>query len=462
MSVTIVSQPTMASQTAQGRTASTNVYLSAINTREWGDFLHIKYPEYSLVTLLGMLGYEAPVTQKEFSHFEMDRTREVATIAQATSDVSISTITATVTTSDTVQFIIPYDVVRLPSGRLAHVNAVSGGGGAAVVLTLRSIDPSVNFTAADFDPTSGDGVEKISQLYNLAGECFTAPQARTHGPEKVTNKVIKIPHTTEICDDEYNNTKEILLGGRPYWYYQQQEIDMMEHKKNVEMAILFGETINIAAGGNSTSGASDGGYGIIPKVTTDGTRGTYPSGGFVETDMIDFLVEMSIYSRSSEWLVLAGNEAWRDTTLAMRDYHVSGGLSYGSFGGVDAASFGLSLGQYRFNDKLVNFVEYKPFSDPKLFPQQNASIDYKNFMLFLNLGEDEHGDPYVQLRYRAAQNGMLYKMFKSVQLGNMITNDLVGNGNIVSTGQACHKEYLTTTVGVQMRGTVNHGMLYAA
>jgi len=110
----------------------------------------------------------------------------------------------------------------------------------------------------------------------------------------------------------------------------------------------------------------------------------------------------------------------------------------------------------------VNFSEYKPFNDPKLFPQQNASIDYKNFMLFLNLGEDENNDPYVQLRYKQSQNGMLYKMFKTVQLGNMITNDIVGNQNITSSAEACHREFMTTWVGVQMRGTNNHGMLYAA
>lgn len=458
MSVTIANSPTQASQTAQGRTASNNALLSALNTREWHDSLHIRYPEFALVTLLGYLGFEDSTTQNEFSHFELDRTREIATIAQATSDVSISTITATVTTSDTTQFIIPYDIVRLPSGRLAHVDSVSVSG--TVSFVVRSLDAAVNFTAADFDPTSGDGVEYISQMYNLAGECFTAPAARTHAPERVFNYLNKIPKTTSICDDEYTNTKEIMLGGKPYWYWMQQDIDMKEHKKDVEMSVLLGETASLTAAANSTLSTATGGYGIIPRVFDVGLRGTFPSGGFVEQDMIDFLTELAVYSASNEWLGLVGDQLMRDITTACRDYHVAGGVDYGTFAGLNEV--GMKVGSYVFNDKVVSFVEYKPFSDGKLFPQQNADINYRNFMLAANLGTDGSGDPYVELMYKKSQNGQLYKMFKTYNPGNILADVVVQNNYVVSNNVACLEEYITTWVGVRMRGANNHGMLYAA
>jgi len=357
-------------------------------------------------------------------------------------------------------FFIAYDVVRLPSGRLAHVNSsvITGG---FQTLTLQSYDGE-NFVVEDFG-----GVDEtdtlISQLFNIAGECFTAPAARTHSPEKITNYVTKIPKRSAICDDEYNRTKEIMTkDGKNYWWFLQQDIDMKEHKKDVEMSVLLGETTSLTSGGNADAGAGPvkAGYGVIPYVFQEGYRGTFASGGLVEQDLIDWVTDMAVYSRSNEWLVLTGDVFMRQATTEMRDYHVGGGVQYGAF--KDKNTFGLTLGQYKFNDKLLNFLEYKPFSDPKLLPAPTSGIDYREFAIALNLGTDESGDPLVCLKYLVNPQNQPYKMFKTYYPGNMFSDVVAGNNYVVSNDKACLEEFLTTTVGVQMRGAGNHGMIYGA
>ena len=453
----------MASRTTSGKTVSTNVYLNELNTREWGNYLHMKYPEFSLVTLFGVLGYEDYITQHEFSHWEMDRTRDTGIIGATgtgtgTDDVAWSGITATIRTTATTLFFIPYDIIRLPNGRLAHVDACAVTDGFQA-LTIRSLDAASNFVIADFGG-SGATNSVITQLYNMAGECFTAPLARTHQPEKISNRVTKIPKRSAICDDEYNRTKEISLNGQNYWWFLQQDIDMKEHKKDVEMSVLLGETAVLASGGNSETGAASGGYGVIPYVSQEGYRATFTSGGLLEQDLIDWGVDMAVYSRSNEWLVLCGDIFMRQATTEMRDYHVSGGVQYGAF--KDKNTFGLTLGQYKFNDKLMNFLEYKPFSDPNLLPAPTAGINYREFALALNLGTDEHGDPLVCLKYLVNPQNKPYKMFKTYYPGNIFSDVVEGNNYVVSNDKACLEEFLTTTVGVEMRGAGNHGMIYGA
>ena len=87
-----------------------------------------------------------------------------------------------------------------------------------------------------------------------------------------------------------------------------------------------------------------------------------------------------------------------DVHVALKDYHINGGVSYGAFGSANMV--GISLNGYKFMDCTIYFVHYPTFDDAQTLPHTGAAtatkINYSNFSLWLNLGS-QRGNKLISL-----------------------------------------------------------------
>lgn len=447
-----VTQPTQTSDVrGNAGLLSSYLFLQGIHKPEFSQFLTYKYPQYVLTSLMDRLDRYEPSKQDTFSWSELPRTREVGTVADdgaAAPDVTDNGGGSfTVVTDETQLYFVARDVGRLHNEDKFIVTAASLVGGKQSI-TLRSVDDSAPLTAGDF--AIGD---KLSHLYNLHEEYSNQPDPRAYLGETVENQLNILRRTSRYSTTEFTNATWVSIGGKNYWYFQDEMIAMAEFARDRENCLMFGTTASVA-----TLGSLAGGKGIIDFVEEGGVAGTFPA-TVVESDIMDMIQALKVSSPASEYLVLAGSKFLKDATIALRDYHVGGGISYGVFNNVN--TIGLKLQQYEFLATTVTFVHYPPFDDPKMLPTKTGQIDYSNYSLWLNMGNDNNGEPLIKIKYKEDANGVQYKFIKKISPG-MSSPTADGNDGIAVTGRDGFDVHLYSYIGLEFRAKNNHGILRAA
>jgi hypothetical protein len=242
-----------------------------------------------------------------------------------------------------------------------------------------------------------------------------------------------------------------------YYYINEMET-MQEMAMDREMYILTSKASTTGTTGNVFSGRLAG-NGIIQKVTAGGVVGTYSS-AIAESDLAEQVRLMCLNSSGNEFTVLCGSQAFADAQFALRDYTLNGGISFGTFSGAGIMT-GINITQYKFMDKILNFVLYYPFANQALFPTPVSSgINWDKAMLFLNMGTDDRGNPLINLRYKQDLLGQSLEFRRTVQSG--ITSPESGTGVERSNGKDGFTVDFYSSIGVELRAANNHGLLYAA
>ncbi len=444
---TPVHQPT-ASDVGQVSTGLFSDHLfAAAHTRDVANFVTQQFPQYNkLSTFLGKIGRRTPTVEAKFEWIETGRTRMVAGLTDEGSDGGTTKVIKTdIARSDsagTGGYFIVGDVVNIsPEGVLARITVVVEDT-AIEKITVTKLD-GTNWAAADITTSS-----KISHFYNLQVEGATAPVARQWGGEFEDNYVSVGTRSIKVSDIESASKTWTAPApnGKKQWYWNQEMVVMREIVTDKELLFMHG--IKTSA----TFPGAQGGVGVLPRVKSLGVYGNF-SGPVTEQDIIAHSTELSIHSPADEFLVLYGSQFGQDIAYGLRDYAVSGGVQYGTFSTdpMKQVAFGLGIGQYKFNDKLFNFMAYPAFNDPQLNPNQ----DLANTALFLDMGDDENGIPLFRERYMQTAWGEDLSLKISVIPGLISPNA----GGVASSRQAAHEIIYYYSCGLELRAPNRHGLM---
>lgn len=443
-SYTPVNAPTQGSNIVADVTLSNYVFATGVHKPEFSQYLTYCYPQYTLTSLLDRIGRFEPVGQDKYEWAEVERTREVATVSAG--GISVVAGVATITTDETQLYFVARDIIKLGDDTLALVSSNSLVGGQQTIV-MEALDSGTPLVAGNF--TVGD---KLSHLYDLHEEYSNEPTARVYLPVKRSNDLNILRRTISISTTEWSNIVWMNINGKPYWYYADEHIAMSEFARDREIAILLGETPV------TPSVAVKGGKGIIPDVTSGGVVGTF-AGDVVEGDIMEQIKALVIASPADEFLVLAGSEFMKDLTVSLRDYYVGGGVDFGLFSTINTV--GLNLQSYKFLGKTIHFVHYQLFDDPKVFPSNSAGIDYSDFSLWLNMGNDENGRPLISGKFKKDPNGVEYKFLRKFTPG--ISSPTTGEmDGVAANGRDGFTVHLYSYVGVETRCLNQHGILRRA
>ena len=450
---TPVQQPTSSDVGQRDQGLFSDHLFSQAHTRDVLGFVTEQFPHLNKIsTLLGKIGRRVPTIEPKFEWIERGRTRIVADVTAETGDGAatkdLTTNTVKVGTTSGGYFIVGDIVSISPEGGLARVTVVVEDTGFEKI-TVTKLD-GTDWAAADVTTSS-----KLSHFYNLQVEGAEAPVARQWGGEFESNLISVQMRSIKVSDIESASKTWAGPGsdGKRYWYYNQEITVLREIVTDKELLFLHGESTN------ATFPSAQGGFGVLPRVKALGVFGNF-SGPVTEEDIIDHITELGVHSPANEFLVLVGPQFYRDAAFALRDYAVGGGVQYGTFSTdtMKQVAFGLGINQYKFGDTVLDIMSYPAFKDPQLNPNQ----DQANTALFLNMGDDENGEPLFRERYLESAWGEDLSLLVKIRPGIISPTSETGVKNITASREATHEVIYYYSTGLELRAANQHGLMQAS
>lgn len=417
------------------------IFASGILDPEHSNILSYQYPQYLATAILERIGSYEGKSQSVFSWSEMDRTRKGATITAGGPAGGETTVTLTTDVDSSVTgsdgYFLVNDTLKTETGVQLIVTAVADAAGYQTI-TVAKTDGST-FLATDV--ANDEAIGHIAQAFS---EYSDAPGGRLYQPNERYQKMQKIRRSCHISGDAL--TDRTYFDGKS-WAYEQELLEMDEFSKDRENAVMF-ETVSPDT---ATEQTCDG---IIASVHRGGITTNY-TGTVTEQDIQDHISALRVSSPAKEYIVFCGMDFLSSVHKVLRDYHVGGGVDYGSFSGVNMV--GISLSAYKFMDCTVHFVHYPTFDDTETLPFDGTAsatkINYSNYSLWLNLGT-QRGKKLISLKYKeldGLQRKFLYKN----------EDGMMGDSAKVANGKDGISTHMLSEIAPEVRNLNQHGALYA-
>jgi len=413
------------------------VFASGILDPEHSNYLSYQFPQYLGTAILERIGSYEVAEQDVFSWSEMDRTRRNMGV---TGGGGVAGPSAVLTTDvDAVNgsdgYAIVGDNLQTESNKVLKVIAVAATGGFQTITVVRA--DGLPLTATDVV----DG-ENLGHLTNAHIEYSDAPKGRIYLPEEKFNVIQTIRRSCYMTGKALTNRTYFKDGVS--WCYEQEEIDSQEFAKDRENAVMFGEL-------NATGDADDQTCeGINTSVLRGGVNGQF-TGAVTEDDIQDQITALRITSPAKEYTVFCGTQYMADAHKALRDYHIGGGVDYGSF--KDINMVGISLNAYRFMDITIYFVHYPTFDDTATLPYNGVptatKINYSNYSLWLSMSTMS-GKNGIDLMYKELK-GLQRKFVLKVEDGMM------GDGPKVASGKDGQTTHMLSDIAPRVRNLNHNG-----
>ncbi len=403
-----------------------------------------------MTALLDKLGAAEPVARDVFSWSIQDRTRQSATYtAIANGTTATATLTLdTAASGANLGYYQPGDVIRVgKTGALGLVSAIAIAGGFQTIDVTRP-DGSVWSTTPLPAVTSGD---VIGHVFTAFGEGTNGPAGRVFLPVEDENYTQIIKRAMKVTGSEMSN--RTILGDGKAWYFTVENILMQEFARDREILMMFGQKAN--------SGGVRWTRGIFDFVNTSGVLTTYSSTpGVTEASLQDHIEKLLREGGSSEYLVLCGYTFLAKVMNTLKDYKIVG-HNPDSLGSRMA---GLDFEGYSFLGKKVYFAYYELFDDPAVLPYVSTpsatAINFRDFSLWLDLGNDSSGNRLIKMKYKA-HNGAQRKFIHKVIPGMMTFDGSGTEGGFAANSFDGVEVQLLSEIGLELRLANRHGILRA-
>lgn len=397
------------------------------------------------------IGASEPTAQSTFSWNIMDRTRDAGTASSVTGVPGTSAtfeITEFDFTATNLGGLVVGDIVLTEGGGLLRVTAVE----VSSVLSNKQKVTVVRHDGGTIAATELANAMVFGLVFNAFGEGSEAPNGRLYLPVEDYNVTTILRKSFNISGSEFTN--KTWLGNGEAWYWTIEDIHRKEFARDRELLILFGK---LNASGVKVS------RGILDWVTSQGVVTTYASSaGVSETDLMEHLRKLRVEGGSAEYLVLCGSKFYKNIQMAMRDYYIGGGISFGSFGSNEV---GLDVRKYDFMGIKCNFVLYELFDDKKALPYSSTpsstKIDYSDFGLFLDLGSDSGGNRLIKLKYKE-HGGYSRKFIQRLEVGMMNPSSTDMEGGLVASGFDGFRIHMLSEIGIEVRLANRMGIMRAS
>lgn len=441
MSISVLNNPSIDSSYGQGIIHTTtgtldfstqnNLFYDPFLKPVWDTMLYKNYEQYLLTYIFDYIGAAKETAYETVNWAEIGLIRKQQPVLSA----SLSTIYAEVTINSTERYYIVGDVIKTQTGRYGYVTEIVST--SPQVIKLESMNGE-NWEAGDFDEGS-----VLFHAYNFFEKCYTLPQGRNYFPEKKSASMMWIADNNKYCLDTGSQPIWLEYNGKNYWVDQNQEFMYKAHAKNIENAIVLGQSSTVSTGAVSQPG-------IVTQVLDEGNV-VSTSGAADEDDFIDFSVQLikNGVQAKGEYLVLCGANYLASATKAMKNYRT---YEYANSALVKTdTEFKLKLNSYQYNDTIFHFFNYPLFNE---MPENTSGINFQKGGLFLNIGQGMKSRG-IEVYYRVNNLGRKEYMLKSMKYGH-------GVDKIRMDDDRCFSEAVSTQVLVKMTMLNTHGFMYEA
>lgn len=416
-------------------------------------FISVKYPQYGINAFLDRLNRKQGTPNNEFFWFEYGFFRKALTIGAGSTLAAAATIVVKVlNTTVAAASVLVNDTIKFENDQIGRVTIVAQNS-ADVDITVVN-QTGNNWTSGGDYPVPVVG-EKFTQAFTAFGEYSDAPDSRIYNPEKLTQYLTILRKTATISTSAYAHKVWASIKGKKVFWFDQEEIAMQQLAQDKEMLFMFG----VQSSGTLQTGATQSGYGIIPRIKAKGVNLTY-TGDISEDDLMEMvrLLIVNGNGTTKEMFVPCGSRFLKGVQSALQKYFINGSGNFGAFS--DKMRAGLNIMSYDFMGLKLNFMQYYPFDNPTLLPAPATAgnIDYSTAAVFLNMGE-RGGVPLIQERYLQDADGTSYSFIRKLQPGMSDPGSGL-NKNIAVTAKDGFSVLFLANVGIEIRVPEAHGICY--
>ncbi|WP_298504992.1 hypothetical protein [uncultured Sphaerochaeta sp.] len=348
-----------------------------------------------------------PTDSTTYGWAEMPKQKYGATIDTVVGAFGSATIT--VDTTNTEIRLQQYDRLNLSSGKQAWVTATPTVVGGKERLVLSKVD-GTNWASGEL---------AAGQILGDAGNAWPENSAQPDGeqqyPTPYFNRTTIIKETNKYSGTVLAAATGIVTidsgDGTGPWVPVEEYEALNRFQKAREDNYMWSEESIPASGGSTISSTR----GIVPDVLANASASVNYAGPVDELDLRGLMTQFDDLTDEEEFAALCGGTYWKEINAGLAQYLVQGNYSYGVFNPAQFAHVGIKLNAYSFADKTLMFKRYRGFDDayttgtPASGGPTATQIDFKQFALFLNLGENAGTDqtgkagqlPYLSYRYRA-------------------------------------------------------------
>jgi hypothetical protein len=355
-----------------------------------------------MLDVIQSLGYESPVEQTEFSHFEEDWIIETFTSDLNVADPGTGnpiTITLTASNVDSSGRYYPrlWDDVLFPNqvtGKIYNINT----GGATPVLTIYPHTSNDNIGAI----TSG---QEISIYSNGFPEGSDTPAGRLSKVSKITYGCKILMESFEVTNTELTNRKWITvmsdgqdIGG----YHIKGQLDA-EYRLRVqsEGAFLFDRPVTnatlVAQGHRNMTG-------LIPEIRTKGLNGSYTGGFFSIPLFYQMQKKQKKFFAGSEFIGFLGVDLENEWEQLFTDFFAENPIVFSKQGNQPVKDLEIGFTSIKIGGQTYHIKSMDIFNHPKLFNIPGYDLTGMGIITPNKMAKDaktKDNIPCIGMRYKA-------------------------------------------------------------
>lgn len=355
---------------------------------------------------LRLMGFETPVANDTYSHFEENRTHEVFHVGSAGITGATAGVAKTVTlegsdlgaggTGAPLNTFYPRlnDVVMFPNETTALITDVNISTPSAPIITMAPLDDTKSIPVM----ASGDPIIIISSLWS---EQSGQPTGAVKGTTKYENDAQIIKETistsgtnlvTQTWFTKYGDTGKSIVG---YWTVGLLDIDFRMNLK-IDGALLFGERVTTLTDA-VTGHAYKGTQGLFPYIRANGDVEEIAEGAFSVTDFDTIDRYLDQQGVSKQTLVMPGINRHQELENTLKAYFQDTNINYTRdvvnseiFNGSKSKAASVNFKLMGKSERTFMFKRFNNMNNPKTYGVTNAegvgAYEMPNYAVFLPVG----------------------------------------------------------------------------
>ena len=398
--------------------ATTENYVSSLSIHmpEVAEDFVARYGDQSLMGLLDAIGAKAPVSQREYEHWEEDFLHQNfklsvgATILQdGSQDLVVDVAFMSDGTVNGKSFLRVGDIIMNHHNELALVTEVGTGGASS--LANNATFRATPYNAGNWTATATSDV--LIVIGNEYEEGTGQPKGITPTANQYKNSVAIMKESFEVTGSEATNkiwfqVTDPNTGESGYLWYIKGEADTYKRFMNYcETQMILGKkAANTNLPGTINQGGITGTEGLLDFMRTGNTQSYNQLSGFNLSDFDAMIRTLDTQRGAKENMMYCGIDLSLAIDDAVAAMFAGGGIQYGAFNGAEeiAVAFGFNSftrGGYTFHKKVYDMFNYSPML---------GAAGYNYAGMGLVIPGDSQRDvrtreaiPSLRIRYKAAE-----------------------------------------------------------
>jgi len=410
----------------------------------------------SYFQILRSMGFEEPVSQDTYGHYEENRIHEIcivnANVSQPAQGADISfTLSPNSLDANNNFYVRKWDIILFPNEVTGSVVNIDVSNPSAPVITCRLNDSTERFPALT-------ARQELVIFTNAFSEGSGQPTGAIRGVWEYTNDCQIIKETIGVTGSEMTNQTWIELtsaGFKTPGYYFLGQVDIdYRMSLRIDGALLWGKrTVNTNLVDSVTGRRIKTTEGLIPYIRRVGNEQTYTSGSFSVTEFDEMDRTLDREHAGNYILGLLGIQLHQDIENALVNYFANTNIQYARqtvnealFNNNESLAASVNFKYLVKSERTFLFKRMAVLSHPKLYGATGYEGPKLGIFMPINKKKDPVSGnmvPSIGVRYKAL--GKYSRRMEVWQVGGAGEGLKVTDIDAQNTYQRCH-------IGAHFRG----------